>query len=424
MQRLNNTGKKSSHVREVPKVRYALNNINWDFTSKSVAYEGVRPFNCRKHHWFPATFVPEIPFTLIEILTHPHAKVYDPFSGIGTTYFQALSLNRIPLATEICEVAVQFMKSLLILFNPQLDFELIRSRVKEIIDKFDPDTDYVKDVEENSSVNVLVDKLRPWFHKETFNQLGFLFLQKHYCDDRPTKATIQISISAILKRVCSQDRGWGCIADNVKPKEDQIRKSRKNALSIFYKHVRSLLKDLSGHLLNVTSEYYGLYDDIATEETIFHADTRENGFISDESVDLVVTSPSYPNMTDYVKSQRLSYYLFGVPLSGKTDDLILEIGARNKRHRKDALELYLEDMEKTNEILSKKVKQGGYVCFVMPLFGRNDSKRKHIIEQVILDLQNHFVKEEEFIRVIPPVRRAHNIKWATLEQEKIFVFRK
>lgn len=422
MQRVDKLSKENSYVKDIAEVRYVLHNIDWNFTSKGGVYEGVRPLDCRKHHWFPATFIPEIPFTLIEILTRPYATVYDPFAGIGTTYFQALLLNRRPIATEICKVAVEFMKSLLVLLNPRLNLKSIQSRVEEIVNEFEPHTNYIEKVSKNPSINILIDKLRPWYHKNTFNQLAYLFLTEYYCNGEPSKAAMHISISAILKKLSSQDRGWGCVADNVLPKQHQIKD--KDALSLFYLHLKRLVKDLSDHLANVTDEYYRLYDDISKKETIFHEDVRKSNVIPDNSIDLVVTSPSYPKMTDYVKSQRLSYYWLGVSLSKENKDLIAEIGARHKRHRRDLLERYLEDMKEFNEILSKKVKKGGYVCFVMPEFGQNNLGRKRTIDKVLLDLQRFFVKEEEFKRTIPAVRRSHNIKWATLEQEKIIVFRK
>lgn len=413
---------KNKYTKDIEDVEHVLNSIDWNFTSRSTIYKGVRPFNCRKHHWFPATFIPEIPFTLIEILTYPDAIVYDPFAGIGTTYFQALLLNRRPFATEICKVAVEFMRSLLVLFNPRLDFESIQRKVEKIIQEFVPRTNYVDKVKNDPTVSALIDKLRPWYHEKTFNQLAYLFLSEHYCDDCATKAAMRISISDILKKVCSQDRGWGCVADNVLPKQNQIVK--KDAIAIFNKHLKRLLKDLSEHLVDVAEEYARLYDDISREETIFHVDVRRNDVIPDNSVDLVVTSPSYPNMTDYVKSQRLSYYWLGVSLSKENRDLASEIGARNRRHRIDSLDRYLADMKEFNKILSRKVKTGGYVCFIIAEFGRNDARRKRVVGKVILDLENYFTKEKELIRTIPAVRRAHNLKWATLEQEKIFIFRK
>ena len=422
MQKPTEISKGNANVKDFGEVNHILENIDWDFSLRTPAHGKLRPFDCRKHHWFPATFIPEIPFTMIEVLTHPKASVYDPFSGIGTTYFQALSLNRRPLATEICEVAVQFMKSLLILFDPMLELESLKDTLMKIAKEFEPHKHYTERIRHDRSIKILMDRLQPWYHERTFNQLSYLFIEEHYCDNTPAKAAMRILISAILRRACSQDRGWGCIADNMLPKPNQI--IYKDVISLFKKDLKYLISRLQEHLGNIKEGYDQLYSEVAKNETIFHTDVRNNEHVSSDSVDLIVTSPSYPNMTDYVKSQRLSYYWLGIPISSANNDLISEIGARRKRQSKDALKKYLEDMQICIKILSSKVREGGFVCFVMPLFGRNDLKRKRIIHKVMSELERLFVKEKEFERIIPAVRRAHNIKWATLEREKIFVFRK
>ena len=52
-------------VADLQKAKAVLENINWSFYPQvSVPKNTIYPFNCRKHHWFPATFIPEIPFTL------------------------------------------------------------------------------------------------------------------------------------------------------------------------------------------------------------------------------------------------------------------------------------------------------------------------------------------------------------------------
>ena len=410
---------KKALVREIGDVKNILRNINWNFYQKaSFSPCEVRPFNCRKHHWFPATFVPEIPFTLIEVLTYPQAVVYDPFAGIGTMYFQALLLCRKPLATEICKVSIEFMQSLFILFNPDIEHELLKKEIKEMLFEFDSNENYINDVP-----GTLIDNLKPWYSKTTLNQLSFLFIRETNCQNSVTKSAMWVGISAILKTASSQDRGWGCIADNVLPKKHQIKD--KNVLSLFEKRLNNLLKDISEHLKYVSEEYKQLYQDISKKQTIFYEDVRNCTKIPDESVDLVVTSPPYPNMTDYVRSQRLSYYFWGFDLN---EDLEKEIGARSKRSRKDSLQSYLEDMGKSIKNISKKLKIGGYACFIMPVFtedNKNNRERKFIVDKVMKSvLEYGFFLEDEYERILPSVRRSHNIKWATLEKERIYLFRK
>ena len=427
MEKLNKVDS-SAFVRSERDTIQILDGIDWDFTSKSFVYEKMKPFDCRKHHWFPATFIPEIPYTLIETLTNPGATVYDPFAGIGTTYFQALLLGRRPLATEICSVAVEFMKALQSLLDPTIDLDNVRKTLEDDLEKYSPAVDYAEKAHENIHVKAIFDELEKWYHRSTLNQIAYLVSTEADCPNPAEKATIRISLSAILKRASSQNRGWGCIADNVTPKPAQIE--NKDAIRMFRIKVHRLLTDISDHLRFVGSEYSRLYRETVTSETIMHADAKKRDNLPDGSVDLIVTSPPYPNMTDYVKSQRLSYYWLGKPLSKASEpmqDLACEIGARRKRGQSKSLQHYLDDLRTVNEALSKKVREGGYVCFVMPLFGsvnQNDVDRRRIVQRAMSDLERYFIKERELERTIPAIKRTHNIKWSTLDRERIYVFRK
>ena len=419
LQNDNNIGA-SALTNDLQNSKAILKNINWNFYQKSAfSPEEMRPFKSSAHHWCPATFVPEIPFTLIEVLSLPNAVVCDPFAGVGTTYFQALLLNRKPLATEICKVSVEFMRALFRLFDPRIDVNKTKEKVQTIITSYKPETDYTS----SEDRRIFIDKLSPWYSSKTLNQLAFLFLQQAGCSDESARAAMWISISAILQSVSSQDRGWGCIADNVLPKKDKIRD--KEAITLFGRHINRLFRDISEHLKYTKPGYDELYRELSQRQTVFHKDVRECEEIRESSVDLIVTSPPYPNMTDYVNSQRLSYYFMGYDMA---NDSSLEIGARSRRQRKDALDLYSEDMQHANEAIAKKLKRGGYACYVMPVFSANNENNRNrgqIVQKIMSKLEDlDLIKEDEFERILPTLRRAHNAKWATLERERIYLFRK
>jgi len=419
LQRASNIGA-SALTKDSQNSKAILKNVNWNFYQRSaLSPEEMRPFKCSAHHWCPATFVPEIPFTLIEVLSLPNAVVYDPFAGIGTTYFQALLLNRKPLATEICKVSIEFMRSLFRLFDPTIDVNKAKEKVQPIVTSYEIGIDYTLSVDRR----ILIDKLRPWYSSKTLNQLAFLFIEQAHCRDETLRAAMWISISAILQSVSSQDRGWGCIADNVLPKKDKIRD--KEALMLFSRHINRLFNDIYEHLKYTKPGYDELYRELAQRQTIFHDDVRECEEIRENSVDLVVTSPPYPNMTDYVNSQRLSYYFTGFDMA---NDRRLEIGSRSRRQRVDALDLYSEGMQHANEAIAKKLKRGGYACYVMPVFSadnENNKNRRQIVQRIMSKLEDlNLSKEDEFERILPAIRRVHNAKWATLERERIYLFRK
>ncbi|MEY7850913.1 DNA methyltransferase [Natrarchaeobius sp. A-rgal3] len=413
-----------SVVDDVKQAKAALSNIDWSFhPGPALSETELKPFNARKYHWYPATFVPEIPFTLIEILTSPGATVYDPFSGIGTTYFQALSLNRKPIGTDICKVAVDYTENLSTLFDPDCDHQKVLHSLEEKFDEYSDGVDYSTEV----SDEILLDELRPWYSEPDFQKFCFLFQLEAANENRFEKAALRIAISDALKSHCSQNRGWGCVADNMHPKEEQIMDKR--ALSGVSSKLQVLLRDIDDHLATAGDYYDEIYSSIRDSQTIFHTDVREFTDIVDESVDLVVTSPPYPEMTDYVAAQRLSYYWLGekVGLSDRfNNDMNTEIGARRKRSRGSSNREYLEMMYEANENIVSKVAEGGYLCYVLPEIDDDEDERKEIVSKVLTDIENRneMSRIEDYMRVIPSNRRSHNIKWTSLNQERISLFRK
>ncbi len=411
---------KTALVNDISKVEFTLNNINWDFfPTGSANYNQISPFNCRKFHWLPATFVAEIPFTLIEVLSLPRAVVYDPFGGIGTTFFQAFLLDRIPFTTEIGKVSIDFIKSLFTLFDPDTDFKKLRFSIEEIFKNYDREKEYLKLISSDADFQ----KLKPWYHPDTLNQLSYLYLENNNCEDKSLECLIHISVSSLLKAVSSQDRGYGCIADNVYPKKEQMKE--KDALILFRNHANILIKEIIMQFNKNDTHFLNHYQEILELNSIINHDIRIDPPIKNESVDLIVTSPPYPKMVDYVKSQRLSYYFFGYNIEA---DLKFEIGARYKRATRNALDNYLKDMNKANENISNKLKNGGYICYIMPTFdtdNQNNADRQKIVKKVMNNLENYGLKEELTLeRIIPSRRRIHNVKWATLEKEKISIFSK
>lgn len=405
-----------------------LNNINWDFSLRRMTTPNkIYPFDCRQYHWYPATFIPEIPFTLIEILTKSNATVYDPFGGIGTTYFQALILERTPITTEICSVAIDYMQALFKLFNPTINFDSVKRDLEKIAMSYNQNNNYKNDLPDC----ILLDKLASWYSKNTLNQILFLYSELHKTDNNILEALLKISISANLKPSCSQDRGWGCIADNVLPKKKQIKD--KNFIKYVQNHSNRLINDIENHRKFLGPSYSGIYTQISKYLTIYHSDVREAVMIPSSSIDLLITSPPYPNMTDYVTSQRLSYYLLGFEVNPSdtkaTPDFEKEIGARRKRFNDTSLEKYEREMKETNLSISRMMKDGGLACIVLPEFNKdttNNKSRRSIISEVLSHLEEEcdFEKIDEFVRILPTKRRHHNQKWASLDREKIHIFRR
>ena len=147
----------------------------------------------------------------------------------------------------------------------------------------------------------ILKELSRWYNDKNFNVLCFLIDLETNEKNLNVKAAIKISISSILSRISDQDRGWGCIADNVLPKSYQVR--HVDILNVFFRSIKNLLQDLS--LISKSSKFEQIYRKISRFSSIYHANICKFNKLDNGSIDFVITSPPYPNMVDYISSHEV-----------------------------------------------------------------------------------------------------------------------
>ena len=400
-----------------------LSNIDWSFDTPLYSRADNRLlFDCRKHHWYPATFVPEIPYSLIEVLSTRGQVVYDPFGGIGTTVLQALVLGRKPYSIERCKVAVEYVRSVWRLLDRRTDIAAVRCALEKLRGRYDVGQGYVAEL-------LKVDEeygglLQHWFNEDTFNEVAFLILEERRQQVEVVRAAIRVALSATLKAVAAQDKGWGCIADNVRPKAEQLGKTR-HALSRFARNSTVLLREIEAARCSMGEEALDFVGSVEIGDHVRHGDARTDRVLTAGNVDLVVTSPPYPNMTDYATSQRLSYYLLG---ARPDEDFGSEIGARRRRTRSGALDAYGEDMRAALALVVEQMREGAYACLVMPTFAVDrvdNQRRRRVVDECLAALvEKGLTQVHRLERVLPVRRRHHNQHWTSLERETIHVYRR
>lgn len=410
-----------AQTRKISEVEHVLRNINWSFTPKSALLRNST-FNVRKYHWYPATFIPEIPYTLIDILSYPGSTILDPFGGIGTTFFQAIMLRRIPTTIDVNPVSSFIISTLLRLFDTSIDIMETQKRIIVSLEQYNHNINYSGSAFVNEYFHT---ELRQWYTPSVFNQICFL---KASAMSAPIEdqATIMMVLSSLMCYASNQDRGWACIADNMIPKPYQERNI--NLLSTFKNRLSTLIKDIERRRLlldSIYQDYHGLANNSGTVLNKDVLSFNDESIVKTNSIDLVITSPPYPKMADYTTSQRLSNYLFEFDIGGIKE---LEIGARYRRKNLKSLEEYSNSMDKSNEIITSKIKPNGYLCYVMPSFGidtDNNIERRSCIQRILAKIEEHgMIKEMELERVLPDIRRSHNIRWMKLKKEIIYIYRK
>ncbi len=227
------------------------------------------------------------------------------------------------------------------------------------------------------------DQIELWFHADTVLQLAAILKAINEESDERFLTLGRACFSSILRVCSSQDKHWGYICDNVRP----TNLIQKNAIKYFS-------KALSQFVLN-----YKHFQDLSLAQRKYHhvnvptgaIEIREGNAITElgtlplNSVDLIVTSPPYLNVTDYFDSQRLSLLWLFPDIEPERRNL--EIGARYRRSRKDSHTPYIIDLEKCIIEMARVLKANSHCCLVL---GESTSYRPYINDVVYLMEQYGF----------------------------------
>ena len=377
-----------------------LQAIDWDFVGENTSDAGVGL------HWYPARFVPQIPSNLVGYFSEKGDTVLDPFCGCGTALLESFRLDRKPIGIDINPVAILITKAKLTNISIEqiesFTAKVTSSIAKKLLTKGDITVSAVPNLEENSR----------WYHPETLVELASIYSVILDLDDNlPEKIISKCCFSAILNRVCSQDRHFGWICDGVHPTELKYKKASEafnQKLVQFTNFIGYFRQSLKATEPRVTT-----YEDV----DIHQADSRDlTKLVSDNRVDLIITSPPYLSVTDYNKSSRLTMLWFGPDnWEGLKQS---EIGARFKRARKSSLEDYIEDSHKYMAEFHRVLDNKKYLCLII---GESSSHPAYV------ELLLNIAQEIGFDRM-QNIRRNISVKrrrlFPRVQTEEIVILRK
>lgn len=325
----------------------SLNRVNWDFPRSGTDSGSVHGI-----HWFPGNFISQIPAFLIQILSTPGQTVLDPFGGSGTTAIEALKLGRDAVSIDRVTACDFLTRRKISAFLHPLS-SIAKDRVLKATDwSLEFTTAGNGRSGEGSDT-----RLNEWYSPRTLAQLRFLWkLVESF--DGSDRLILELVFSDLLFASAStggsktatgklRRHHWGWVADNVRPRT----LIDHEAISGFIARVTSLPNQLT---LSTTS---------AANATALQEDAR-NLSLTDRSVDLVITSPPYVGVIDYVRANRMLYLWMGWPFD---EDREAEIGARFKRQRtRQRVEAeYISAMDQCWSEFDRVLKPGGYCAIVI-----------------------------------------------------------
>lgn len=343
--------------------------MDWDFRGEST--KGYYPHNIC---WYPSRFVPQIPLQFIAALSEPGDTVYDPFCGCGTTLVEALRLGRKAVATDISPVAT-FLTGVKarIVAGEKVDVQSLRDlhgAASEGNGLF-----HLRigsgNLTSDRHCHENLEELKQWYHPATLDELLAI---ESTIDSLGKGLTADIAKAAFMAIVMPAsglptDRPYTYFADNVKPKSNVLQ---KDAYGLF--RLR-LSRAIDGHCEDHIHTSENVRWTCLTRD-VLQVRPRELG-----RIDLVVTSPPYLGVTDYITGFRLAHlwFDFGCDISTLKQD---EIGARWKRKRPKGLSDYLNSMNKSIQVMSLCLKDEGHICLVL-------GEAKKYSEAVLQSLSDH-----------------------------------
>ena len=368
--RMNRGSAESILVFSVPKRVAVYSNLNHAVFSVNDPVWNFHDEDTQPHlhalHSYPARFIPQIPRKAIADYSTAGQLVLDPFCGSGTTVLESILMERPAIGVDNNAVAVLISKAKTTPYTAQ---DLLA------LQTFLSDLHYLPS---GKTWRPGYDRLSFWFDEEAITDLSYI---RGAIDQlpEPCRAFALAVFSSIVLRVSHQD------SDTHYTKV--IREYKPHSALSFY---RTKLQDSLERLLQIHSLP-------RTLAQIHLADSRRLTFITNDSVDLIVTSPPYLNAYDYHKYHRQRLHWIDGDIVFARDK---EIGKHDTFSRpRAAPDQYFSDMQACFIEWQRVLKPGARALVVVadgivsgspvPVADRFTE----MMDELGLSLENHWLRE-------------------------------
>ncbi|MCX5671366.1 MAG: DNA methyltransferase [Planctomycetota bacterium] len=319
-----------------------LKSHDWSFTEDDTRYLS------HDLHPYPAKFIPQIPGTLISLLSLRGEIVLDPFGGSGTTALEAVRLGRRAISVDANPLAALIgrTKTRRLSKDDREDIRSVAAALRTRLPSLAHDPKRL--LQEFGQFVPEIPNTEKWFPVTSCGELALIRAHIERVESAAAKDVCLIALSRVVLKASFQDSEtrYASKPHNIPPGVT----------------VRSFLDSLEAVARKVLETSSELQYGIAQFHTM---DTRQmdRRVLPGASVDLVVTSPPYGNANDYHLYHRFRIFWLGF------DPRVLakiEIGS-HLRHQKERTGFadYIEDMAPCLTEIHRVLKPGRYAALVV-----------------------------------------------------------
>ncbi len=283
-------------------------------------------------HTYPAGLHPDAAQVLLT--SFEGERVFDPFTGGGTTLVEARAAGRVALGSDVSPVALRVAKTRTAT-PPQETIARMRSTARKL-------TAAARTAHEPPPPSVR-ETLQDWYAPYVLHELESI--RRGIEDARPdVRGLLETVFSSILIKT-----SWR--RSDTNPQRVRHHRPPGTTAILFHKKAREL-----GRRLEALAE---VVPDGTPAADIAWRDARESGA---PNCDLILTSPPYPSTYDYLRLQHLRHVWFAddVPYNA-------EIGARQdwRQASRRALQQWHQDSAAWMKATSKSLAPGGHMLVVI-----------------------------------------------------------
>lgn len=383
-------------------VLHKIQSLNWAFTDADTNYlsHGLHPY--------PAKFIPQIPRHIIRQLSLRGEVVWDPFGGSGTTALEALLLGRGVISSDVSPLASIIGRAKTTTLTKEA-FDKLSKLIEKIIVLGENESRFNDFLERHKEALAEVSPEIPnqdkWFHPDVWNELAYLKWEINNIKEKDIAVIAKAAFSKIIIKSSYQDG-----------ETRYVSKPRNIEQGFVLKSFVTELKSAIGKLRRLAPILQFRKGEFTT------ADLRSSMVVPESSIDLIVTSPPYPNATDYHLYHRFRFFWLD------HDPRILgkkEIGS-HLRHQKEntGINQYLEEMSLCLTNMKDGLRPGRYAILVLgdSIFKGKEYQTAELVGETAENLG--FEKVGIVKRDLHDTKRSFSSPARRLREEKLLILRK
>lgn len=274
------------------------------------------------HHMsaFVGKIKPAMAYIIIKYSSHKNDVVFDPFCGIGTIPLEVELLGRIPIGNDLNPYPFAISRAKFT--RPPMN-ELIQWINDQKIEFREEDLEWIE------------DKFLHFYDVGTLKEISF------------------------FRRRIFEDKRWfilGCILGILHGHRPGHLSAISNLVIPYNPRTKPIYKEVKPRIISKIKRMFRDHFPLKTKGLILNEDARNLKSVSENQVDVIVSSPPYFNTLDYVEDNRLRLNFLGY----KSDDR-KELKSKLIQDRVN----YLKNMEKVGKEFNRILKPNGPCILIL-----------------------------------------------------------